>query len=96
MKPLMTLLRSWGIGDNYLYRRHFDTGRFQGGGYPTPGSTCVPPRSPGIHHKPGEITPIPSPGDRIFRTDGGLTVHPSGEKPRQIRKEATLCSPARL
>ena len=81
-----------GYQDNYLYRRHVDTGQLQGGGHTTPGSTCTPPGIPGLHHQSGEITPIPSPGNRISGTDCGLAGHPaqaSGEKLRQIRKEAT-------
>ena len=66
-----------GYQDNYLYRRHVDTGQLQGGGHTTPGSTCTPPGIPGLHHQSGEITPIPSPGNRISGTDCGLAGHPA-------------------
>ena len=62
--------------DNHLYRRHVDTGQFQAGSFPAPGSTGVPPRGTGLHHQSGEINPIPSAGDRISGTNGGLVDHP--------------------
>ena len=66
-----------GHQNNHLYQRHVDTGQFQEGSLPTLGSACVPPRGTGLHHKLGEITFVPSPGNRVSRTDGGLIGHPT-------------------
>jgi len=73
MKPLMTLLRSWGVRiiiytDNMLIladsKEEANT---------TPQSPDVSAGGPGVHGQPREVPPMPLLGDRIPRVTCGFT-----------------------
>jgi len=70
-----------GYQDNSLYRRHADTGRFQGRGNTTPRSTVVSAGSSGVYDQFREVSPMPFSRNRISGFTGGLPRH-STQTPR--------------
>ena len=81
-----------GYQDNYLYRRHVDTGQLQEGGHTTPGSTCTPPGILGfiINQEKSLLSPVQEIEFLGLIVDSlGTQLKLPGEKLRQIRKEAT-------